>query len=45
MLQARWKSGPAPGSSKAEPIRVGQIVSFRIVKLDPEAKSIEVEQA
>ena len=45
MLQARWKSGPAPGSSKAEPIRVGQIVSFRIVKLDPETKSIEVELA
>src|SRR3954470_12648764 len=33
MLQARWKSGSGP-ASKAEPVRAGQVRSFRIVKLD-----------
>jgi small subunit ribosomal protein S1 len=44
MLQARWKSG-AGAPVKAEPARAGQVRSFRIVKLDPAAKKIEVELA
>ncbi len=44
MLQARWKGGAVTGS-KPEEVRAGQIRSFRIVKLDPEAKKIEVELA
>ncbi len=42
MLQARWKSGPAP-AAKAEPARTGEIRSFRITKLDAATKKIEVE--
>ena len=42
MLQARWKSGSAP-TPKAEPVRAGQVRSFRIVKLDRAGKKIEVE--
>jgi len=42
MLQARWKTG-AGAPAKAEPVRAGQVRSFRIVKLDRAAKKIEVE--
>ncbi|HXX70893.1 MAG TPA: S1 RNA-binding domain-containing protein, partial [Candidatus Acidoferrum sp.] len=42
MLQARWKTG-AGAPIKAEPARAGQVRSFRIAKLDPAAKKIEVE--
>jgi len=43
MLQARWKgSTPATGAGP-EPIQAGQIRTFRIVKLEPERKIIEVE--
>ncbi len=45
MLNAKWKSGPAPGTSKAEPVRTGQVRSFRITKLDPESKKIDLELA
>jgi len=44
MLQARWKSG-AGATPKAEPVRAGQVRSFRIVKLDQATKKIEVEFA
>jgi small subunit ribosomal protein S1 len=45
MLKDRWK-GNAPATTAApEPLSEGQIRSFRIVKLDPEAKKIEVELA
>jgi small subunit ribosomal protein S1 len=44
MLQARWKSGGG-GSPKAEPMRAGQVRSFRIVNLDRAAKKIELEFA
>lgn len=45
MLQSRWKgSTPAP-SAAPEPLHAGQIRSFRIAKLDPGSKSIEVELA
>ncbi len=45
MLQARWKgSAPAP-SSQPEPLRAGQIRSFKITSLDAESKRIELELA
>ena len=44
MLQARWKSG-AGGPVKAEPVRAGQVRSFRITTLDRAAKKIELEFA
>jgi hypothetical protein len=31
--------------SKTEPVRAGQVRSFRILKLDPLSKTIEVEPA
>ena len=46
MLQARWKGAATSTTiTKPEPIRAGQVRSFRIVKLDREAKTIEVEVA
>jgi small subunit ribosomal protein S1 len=42
LLQARWKSGPAP---KREAVSAGQIRSFRITRLDPGTKKIELELA
>jgi small subunit ribosomal protein S1 len=42
MLAARWKNGPSAAEAKAEPVRVGQIRSFRITLLDREAKKVEV---
>jgi small subunit ribosomal protein S1 len=45
MLQARWKGGTALAKPKAEPVRAGQVRSFRIAKLDPAAKKIELELA
>ena len=45
MLQARWK-GSAPSPSNApEPLRTGQIRSFKITRLDADKKSIEVQLA
>lgn len=43
MLQARWKGRSTAESSKPEPIGTGQVRSFRIVKLNPDAKQIELE--
>jgi len=45
MLSAHWKGGVASGRSKREAVSVGQIRSFRIAKLDPAAKKIELELA
>jgi small subunit ribosomal protein S1 len=42
MLAARWKNGPAASEVKAEPVRAGQIRSFKISLLDRGAKRIEV---
>ena len=44
MLQARWK-GKATVAAQTEPLLAGQIRSFRIVKLDRDARKIEVESA
>ena len=43
MLQARWKGGQGGGGAKGEGPRSGQIRSFRISKLDPATKKIELE--
>ena len=43
MLQARWKSGPSASEAKPESLRAGQIRKFRIAKLDPATKKIELE--
>ena len=44
MLQARWKTGNAPtGTTKRQPLTVGQILTFRITSLDAAGKKIEVE--
>src|SRR5271157_1696997 len=45
MLEAKWKGGQAMGAPRREPVRAGQIRSFRIVKLDAAAKKIELELA
>jgi small subunit ribosomal protein S1 len=44
MLQARWK-GAASAPSKPEAIHAGQVRSFRIVRVDRAAKTIELELA
>jgi len=46
MLEAKWKKGGASGGAAGdEAPRSGQIRSFRIVKVDPALKRIEVELA
>jgi small subunit ribosomal protein S1 len=45
MLQNRWKGGESSAKSKPEAIQSGQVRSFRITKLDREAKKIELELA
>ena len=46
MLSAKWKQGAASSkSARPEPAKAGQIRSFRITKLDPANKKIEVELA
>ena len=44
MLQARWKGGSG-GPAKTEPVRAGQVRSFRIVSIDRAAKKIGLEFA
>jgi small subunit ribosomal protein S1 len=43
MLQARWKSGAPSNSVKPEALQAGQVRTFRIAKLEPETKTIELE--
>ena len=43
MLQARWKGGAAEKFAEPQELQAGQIRSFRIMKLDQEAKKVEVE--
>ncbi len=45
MLQARWKGNASAASDKPEPLAEGQIRTFKIKKLDADAKKIEVELA
>src|SRR5579862_4264819 len=44
-LKAHWKGGAAVVESKPEAVRTGQIRKFRITRLDPAAKKIELELA
>ena len=43
MLKARWKGNTAEPSAEPEALAEGQVRTFKIVKLEPEAKKIEVE--
>jgi small subunit ribosomal protein S1 len=45
MLQARWKGARAAEADEPESFRAGQIRKFRITKLDPGTKKIELELA
>jgi small subunit ribosomal protein S1 len=45
MLSARWKGSAPAAAAKPEPLSQGQIRTFKIVKLDAEAKKIEVKLA
>ncbi len=45
LLSARWKGGADTGKKKAEPLAVGQVRSFTIVKLDAEAQTVELKMA
>ena len=45
MLQSRWKGTSAAPSAKPEPLRAGQIRSFKITRLDADKKTIELELA
>jgi small subunit ribosomal protein S1 len=46
MLSAKWKQGaPATKASGPEPVRAGQVRTFRIVSLDPATKKIQLELA
>jgi small subunit ribosomal protein S1 len=42
MLKARWKGGPSNSPTKPEGINVGQIRSFRVKPLEPDAKKIDL---
>jgi small subunit ribosomal protein S1 len=42
MLKARWKGGPSSAPTKPEGINVGQIRSFRVKPLEPDAKKIDL---
>jgi hypothetical protein len=44
-LKAHWKGGAAAVESKHEAARTGQIRKFRITRLDPAAKKIDLELA
>lgn len=45
MLQARWKGSAPAASAGPEPLRAGQIRSFKITRLDAEKKAIDLELA
>jgi small subunit ribosomal protein S1 len=43
MLASRWKNGPSASEVKAEPVKAGQIRSFRITMVDRAAKKIKLQ--
>ena len=45
MLKARWKGGPSVAASKPEGMNAGQIRSFRIGRMEPDARKIALELA
>jgi len=44
-LKAHWKGGPTVSEARPEAVRAGQIRKFRIIRLDPSARKIELELA
>ena len=44
-LKAHWKGGAVASEAKPEAVRAGQIRKFRITRLDPAARKIELELA
>src|SRR6478752_2490911 len=42
-LKAHWKGGAVVSEAKPEAVRAGQIRKFRITRLDPSARKIELE--
>jgi small subunit ribosomal protein S1 len=45
MLKARWKGGPSVAASKPDAMNAGQIRSFRIGRMEPDARKIALELA
>lgn len=45
MLKSHWKGGAARPAERADDLQAGQIRSFRITKLEPSSKKIELELA
>jgi small subunit ribosomal protein S1 len=45
MLAAKWKQGTGPNEKTKPPARAGEVHSFRIARLDPAKKLIELELA
>src|SRR3984957_4712258 len=45
MLKARWKGGPSTAASKPGGMNAGQIRSFRIGQMEPDARKIALELA
>ena len=45
MLQARWKGDAAEGPFKPDGVQPGQVRSFRVTKLDPTTKKIDLDLA
>jgi small subunit ribosomal protein S1 len=45
MLSARWKGGASSVQAKPEPVKAGQIRSFKITHLEAKSKTIELELA
>ena len=43
MLKARWKGGPSSAAVKPEAISTGQIRSFRIAKVEADARKIDLD--
>jgi small subunit ribosomal protein S1 len=42
MLKAKWKGGPAAPKAAPEQVRPGQIRAFRIAKIDPATKTVQI---
>jgi small subunit ribosomal protein S1 len=43
MLKAHWKGGPTTSAAKPDAMNAGQIRSFRIAKMEPDARKIDLE--
>ncbi len=43
MLTAKWKSGAGGAAPEKEPLRAGQVRSFRLLAMDPAQKKIDVQ--